>query len=438
MKSKLIQAYKEERIEIFNKKFGVIFDGEDNLKSLAVENIIDSSPTAFQCADTYSTFLAGAGFEIDLSNVNLSEDEFEKYNPNNLLFDVCDVLGYQQGVYVLVGYNANYEKDSFKIIPYTLCKVGKKDTNDFSGKILVSKKGWGKSLKKEEIDIFDVYNPRSEVIQAQVEACEGWENYKGQIHFFKLSKKTTYPKSLIERAYLFADVENQIGLYYNGTVKRGFENTTMIRHRKFPNRQDQEAFEENIKKLSGLENASSKLVVEDDWDDEREKSGNFKFDTIVNDVKAEKYAHFENSSSNFIRKAFKNIPPSIIDMVSGKLGHTSADDLKMAQSIYNSIISKDQEKVETFFSELFRNYKDAINPTGSWTIKQYALLDDGTVDYAEAVPATPAPSLNSINGIILIQKSIKEEITSYEAGIKMIELLFGYSNEQAKEILKLK
>ena len=452
MKSKLIETYKEEKIEIFNKKFGVIFDGEDNLKSLAVENIIDSSPTAFQCADTYSTFLAGAGFEIDLSKNNLSENEFEKYNPNNLLFDVCDVLGYQQGVFVLVGYNANNEKDSFKIIPYTLCKVGKKDINDFSGKILVSKKGWGKSLKKEEIDSFDIYNPRPEVIQNQVEASGGWENYKGQIYFFKLSQKLTYPKSLIERAYLFADVEHQIGMYYNGTVKRGFENTTMIRHRKFPNKQDQETFEENIKKLSGLENSSSKLVVEDDWDDERDKSGNFKFDTIKSDVKSEKYAHFESSSSNFIRKAFKNIPPQLIDYVAGKLGNTSGEDLIKAQSVYNSIISKDQEKVETFFSELFRNYKENINPTSNWTIKQYALLEDGTVNYDQSNPivktsqeldveairtaqATLRGSVGGVTSILAIQTSVSLKTTTLDSGVAMLINIFGYSDEVAKRML---
>ena len=56
MKSKVVEQYKEERIEIFNKRLGVIFDGEDNLKPLVIENLIDSSPTAFQCAWLYESF----------------------------------------------------------------------------------------------------------------------------------------------------------------------------------------------------------------------------------------------------------------------------------------------------------------------------------------------------------------------------------------------
>ena len=215
-----------------------------------------------------------------------------------------------------------------------------------------------------------------------------------------------------------------------------------------------------IKKTSGFEGSSSKIVVEDEWDDEREKSGNFKFDTIKNDIRADKYAHFETSSANFIRKAFKNIPPQLVDYVAGKLGNTSGEDLIKAQSVYNAIISRDQEKIETFFAELFRGYKSDINPTGNWTIKQYSLLDDGTVNYQQGVDITktagaPEPqseeqlaakeirvaqaqlrgSVGGVTAILEIQKSVSEQITSYDAGVAMLENIFGYSNEVAKAML---
>lgn len=381
MKSEIVKSYTEEPMQIYNKRLGIIFNGEDNLKPLVVENLIDNSPTAFQCAWTYETFLAGGGFEVDLSKINLSENPFEITTPNDLLFNIAEPISRHQGVFIHVNYNLNYEKDSFEVVPFTLCRLGKPDSDNFSGKILVSKKGWGKNLKKEEIDVLDAYNPIPEVIQAQVEAAGGWQFYKGQILFFKLSNKYTYPKSLIEVAYTFATVEHKLGLYYVGTVDRGFEDITIIRHRKFDNEEARSNFKKNIQDISGIENANSKMLLEDDWDDEREKSGHFKFDTIVNNTKPDKYAHFEDSSANFIRKAFKNIPPQLIDYVAGKLGNTSGEDLMKAQSVYNALISKDQEKLEILFSELFRNYKHPINPSNNWTIKQYKLLDDGTVDY---------------------------------------------------------
>ena len=459
MKSKVVELYKEDVKEIYNKRFGVIFNGEDNLRPTIIENLINSSPTAFQCAWLYERFLGGAGFEVDLSKVNLSKGIIP-YSPNKLIFDSCQPLSRHQGFFMHVSYNANYEKDSYKLIPYTQCRVGKKDSREYIGKILVSPKGWGRDLKKEDVKVYDVYNPNPVVIQAQVDAAGGWHNYAGQIFFFKFSSTNVYPRSLVETAYTFADTEHQLGLYYNGTAKRSFENTTFVRHRKFGDSQDQKEFYENLTKISGFENSSSKLVIEDDWDDEREKTGNFKFDTIKNDVRADKYAHFEESSANFIRKAFKNIPPQLVDYVSGKLGNTSGEDLIKAQSVYNAIISRDQEDLELAFAELFRNYKEDINPSGNWTIKQYSLLDDGTVNYnagtditqtagtpqmqteeklaqkeIRAAQAQLRGSVGGVTAILEIQKSVSDGTTSNDAAVAMLENIFGYSNEVAKRML---
>ncbi|CAL2085148.1 hypothetical protein [Tenacibaculum sp. 190524A02b] len=379
MKSKVVEAYKTESQEVYNKRFGVVFNGEDNLKPLIVENLIDSSPTALQCTWIYASFLGGGGFETDLSDINLSENFWETTTPNDLLFEVCDPISRHQGVFVHVGYNANYEKDSYKVVPYTLCRVGKKDSKGYSGKVVVSPKGWGRSVKKENIDVFDVYNPNPKVIQEQVDKVGGWDNYKGQIFYFKLSNKYTYSKSLIETAYTYADSEHLMGQYYNNTIKRRFEDVDVIRHRAFPDKSSEDAFYKNIKQVSGLENASSKLIVEDDWDDEREKNGNFRFDKLESGGSPDKYEHIETVATNKIRKVYKT-PPQLIDFIQGKLGNTSGEDLKTAQAVYNSITARSRGRLEMFFKELFRNYKEPINTENNWTIKQYALLKDGTVD----------------------------------------------------------
>jgi len=378
MKSRIPKAYKEERKEIFNKRFGVIFNGEDNLKPLVIENAIDLSPTASQCADTYESFLGGGGFEFDMSNVNLSDVFWEDIKPDDLLSEACTDIARQGGVFINVGYNAAFTKEYYKVIPYSLCLLGKKDSDGFSGKIVVSPNGWGKTLKKDEVDVYDTYNPNPDIIQKQVERDGGWHNYKGQIFFFKLDKKFTYPKSLVERAFPFLEVEYKMGLYYKGVVNRSFEDITVVRHKEFPDPKDENQFYKNMESLSGLENSSSKLMVQDDWDDDSEKQGKFKFDTIKNGVKAEKYAHFESSSSNFIRKSFRNIPPQLVEFIQGKLGGT--EDLSTAQAVYNSNTAKDRNKIERLFKELFSNYKEDINPTGDWNIKQYKLLDNGTTD----------------------------------------------------------
>lgn len=445
MKSKLIQAHAEERKEIFNRSLGVYFNGEDNMYPLLVENLIEASPTAGQCSWLYESFLGGGGFERDFSDVDLSEGDFYMYNPNDLLMDVAESISKHQGVWVHVNYNALYQKEDFSVLPYGQCRLGKKDDKDYHGKVVISQKGWGRSLKKEDVEVIDVYNPRHEVIQAQVDAAGGWENYKGQVIFFSFQPKKMYPTSLIESVYLFADTEYQMGLFFNATSRRGFNDATIIRHKKFENSQDERDFEGNLKGLMGMENSSSVMTQEDDWDSDNQEGG-IKIDTIKSDIKPDKYAHFETASSNYIRKAYKNIPPQLVDYVAGKLGNTSGEDLRKAQAVYNSLIARDRLKLERLFSILFDDYKNDINPEGNWKIKQYSLLDDGTageetvnsVDFDEKIKearATLRGSVGGVTAVLNIQKSVAEGVTERPAGLTMLQEIFGFSAEVAEKIL---
>lgn len=382
MKSKVVEQYKQERKEVYNKRFGVIFNGEDNIRPTIIENLIDSSPTALQCAGLYQSFLGGAGFEEDLSEIDISQDFWETQSPNDLLYEICEPISRHQGVFIHVQYNALFEKVGFKVFPYSLCRLGKPDSRNFSGKVIVSPNGWGKSLKQDEIQLYDIYNPRKEVIQIQVERDGGWDNYNGQILFFKLSNKYAYPKPLIESSYLFADVEHKMGQFFNATVSRGFNDVTIVRHRAFEKPHEEEAFKNDIREVTGVENASSALIIEDDWDDDStsKEQGNVRFDKIPSDQKPDRYAHFETSSSNFIRKAFKGIPPVLVDYVTGKLGGSNGGDIREAQSVYNKLTAQDRAKIEKLFKELFWNFHEPINPDNNWKIKQFSLVEDEVIN----------------------------------------------------------
>lgn len=379
MKSKLIQDHAQSDKRIFNKQMGVYFNGEDNLYPLLIENLINASPTATQCAWLYESFMSGGGFVQDFTAIDLDEEAYRLYSPDDLLFDITESLSRQQGVFVHINYNAMYQKENFAVIPFDLCRLGKMDDKDYSGKVVKSNEGWGRDLRKTNLQVFDAYNPRQEVIQAQVEAAGGWEKYKGQILYFTFQPKSIYPKSLLDSVYLFADTEYQIGLFFNSTTKRGFNDAKLIRHHKFPDTQSERDFEQNLRGLMGMENASSIMTVEDDWDSDNQE-GKIKVETFASDVKAEKYLHFEEASANYIRKAFKNIPPQLVDYVAGKLGNSSGEDLVKAQSVYNSLVARDRLKIERLFRILFENYKNDFNPTKDWTIKQYSLLQDGTIN----------------------------------------------------------
>jgi hypothetical protein len=385
MESKLISVDSRKRKEVFNKQLGVIFNGEDNLYPVLVENLIKSSPTTKQCAEIYESFIGGSGFVADLAE-EPTDNLLDTKTPSDLLFEVTPEFASFQEVWIQVGYNAAFEKVEFHVIPDEFCKKGKADDDNYSGRIIVNPDGWDRRADKKKIQVFDTYNPLPEVIQEQVERDGGWENYKGQILHFKLNnQKGTYAESLVENCYMFSDTEANLGLHYNRTVRKGFKDAWIVRHKKFDSKPKQTNFETNLKQVYGNENTGGILLVEDEFNSENKETSKFQFDFLEDKTKADKYKHFEESSANYIRKAFKNIPPAIVDFVPGKLGNSSGDDLRADESLYNKATAKDRQKIERLFSELYRNYHIDINPSGDWSIGLYSLMEDGTIEEDAAI-----------------------------------------------------
>ncbi len=377
-KAYVVENYKGEQQVSFDKRLGIMPNGEDNQKPQIIENIINSSPTALLCAGMYSNFIVGGGFEFGSPSLGFKKNTWQEVNLNDLLLSLGKPLSRHGGVFIHVQYNAMYEKVSFKTIPYTLCRIGKKDSNDYAGKIVVSPNGWGRYFKKKDLKIFDAYNPNPDVIQTQVDFAGGWDNYNGQILYFKLNDEYDYANSPIETVFTSADTEYNLDLYYNSIVKKGFKDTTFIRHKEFEDSAVKREFRDSIKEATGPENANSIVLIQDDWDEDNNE-GNLKFKTIPDNSKPDKYNYIEQSCSNRIRKAYK-IPPQLIEATPGKLGNTSGQDLITAQATYNATTATEREALKSLFSELFRNFVIDINPANNWHIKQFRLLDDGTTN----------------------------------------------------------
>lgn len=459
MDSKIISVDSRKKREVFNKQLGVIFHGEDNLYPVLVENLIKSSPTTKQCCETYESFLGGSGFVAEMIE-EATDNLLESRSPEDLLYEVTPELSAHQEVWIHIGYNAAFEKTEHTVIPGEFCRKGKADDDNYSGKIIMNPDGWDRRADKKKIQVFDAYNPLPEVIQEQVERDGGWEHYKGQILHFKLSNnKGSYAESLVENCYKSSDTEANLELHYNRLVRKGFKDAWVVRHKKFDSQPKQTSFEQNLQQVYGNENTGGILLVEDEFNSELKETSKFQFDFLKDETKSDKYKHFEEAAANYIRKAFKNVPKTIVDAVAGKLGNTSGDDLRAAESLYNKATAKDRARIERLFSELYRNYHIDINPSGDWSIGLYSLMEDGTIEEdSEGDPNDPnSPAVQSnqsaeeklnkeaqanlrgsvggVTGVLSIQTSVSQEITDYGSGLTMLKEIFGFTEDVAKRIL---
>ena len=126
------------------------------------------------------------------------------------------------------------------------------------------------------------------------------------------------------------------------------------------------------------------------------------------------------------------IPPQILIVQSGKLGGTD-ERYELLQEFNNTYIEPRQKILSDIFTELFKeeiefnSYTDTINDTKK--------IDENIEAENRSVLRT---SSNGVSTLISIQTNINSDVISYEQGVYMLEVIFGYEKEESVRLLKNK
>ena len=274
-----------KKFPAYNHYKGILENGVYNRYPTEVEDLINNSPNASQCADIYANFLSGKGFET--TPTNLSEFYWLYYDQNDLLRDVVESISRHQGAFIHVRYNANFEKSGFACLPYENCRLSKIDSQNYYAFVYHNSTAYRNrfGIDDEFITKYHSYNPNPEVIEKQVEKVGSIERYNGQVYYLKLGNKYVYTDPLISRAWECAQVDYQLNQYYLATVKNGFHDTLVIRHNQFANEEELKAFEKALNEVIGTQNASSILRIEDNFGGE-DIEGNFKIEQLKKQYQA--------------------------------------------------------------------------------------------------------------------------------------------------------
>ena len=171
-----------------NKTEGILNYDIDNSYPQRINTIINSSGTGTLCTSLFGKFLYGGGFVQEaLAKTIVSPSK--KMTANKLLFKTGKAVSKFNGFAIHVNYNALYKKSSLNYVPFQDVRFTTSENEDYPDMIAVYD-DWDKTksskIKKEEIDYINFYNPDPEVIQSEVDAAGGWENYKGQIYYWSV------------------------------------------------------------------------------------------------------------------------------------------------------------------------------------------------------------------------------------------------------------
>lgn len=440
---KLIGSETADRnVTLFDKSLGVIRNGEDNLYPTRIERAINSSVTAKSCADMYGKFIMGTGFTVEMESFIVGKTKNRKLTPNKLLQSISNELKKHLACFIHINYNANFKISSVAVIPYKYCRFGQSDDANYSGKIIVYN-NWDKSksnrMEKSKFKAFDIFNTNPEVIKYQIEKAGGFNKYLGQIYYLSLDHSSTYPLSPIDVCLEDAESEYNFSVFRNTTITGGFFSPIVMRHSKFDDKKEKDAFVEKVKNLKGAKNVDKILLLEDEFTSDN-KDGSLRIDKVDLNYNDKTFGTWPADVSNNIRKAYKNIPVVLVDYEAGKLGNTSGESFYAAQKFYNSITAEERMTVSAAMKEIFSNFYKNINPENDWSINELEILkQDVTVDaQAQALQQSQAQLGGSVGGVtslLQIQTSVAQGTTTYESGVAMMKYIYGFEDAVAREIL---
>lgn len=383
-KVSVVSLHKESRRTESNKYKGYPFlaNGEKNDYPTMIELLVGGSATAKACAGVIADFIYGKGFSLEAEARAAARQQRTRFRkdtlyindkretPNDLLKKVARSLSYHKGVFVQVNYNQLFQKTSVQVLPYRYCRLGARDSNNYRGKVLYYE-NWDNLQDKKEVDknvkAIDLYDPSPKVIQEQVDAAGGWDNYKGQVYFLNLDRNDSYPLAWADVVLLDCESEMLSTKYTRNGFKKGFFGTYAFVTSTMNSDEDREDFRDNLRNSIGVEAEQSVFHFE------LEMKGDKLEDQVLvkpieSNVKADLFEYADKKTANNIRKTYGNIPPVLIDFVEGKLGNTSGDSLKEARIFMQEQTQEERQDVQEMFEELFDNFAEPISSNGLFEI----------------------------------------------------------------------
>lgn len=362
----------------FDKQIGIIKNGIDNAYPERIERFINNSVTAKTSANIMAAFLVGKGFGEPNNKIIVNAKK------GTTLFKLADKISKnltrQRGVYIHVNYNLNYTFDSIDVLPFNHCRLGKKDDDDYNGKIGVSEKFGTEKIKNSDIEFIDVYNPDKEVIKAQIDNCKGdtevekLRNYKGQIWFINLDDDYIYPLSTIDAVQNDCDSEAQASIFKNRSLRKGFFGKNVVltdpligglEDYETPElfaiaKSEREDFKDTINDFIGAENVGGSLHIEKEFQDGQKLEDVFKIINIDSNIDDKMFEYTENSTFKNILMAFNNIPSGLV-RTDNTMFAQSGESIYAMQKAYQDNTMSIRMEIEAIVNVLMDNFKKKTN-----------------------------------------------------------------------------
>lgn len=354
IKIALTSAKPPQFIEKANKDF--IYYGEKNDYPQYLTELYKRSVMHSSIIDTKVKFIQGGGWKVNKQGISVADysklvnwlkDINDKDNLRELTFKVVQDIEMYNGVALEVVWNKAGTSYEINHIPFSYIRSNEDNTEFYYTKKWVKINYKGERLPNnapEDEEDFETYKPYDE------------NNRKGkQLFYYKVyyPELETYTLPNYLSAITSIDTEIRIDNFHNSFIRKGFSASHMVNFfNGVPTPEEQRKMKQKIKEeLTGDDEAGS-FILNFAVDKEHGSEvvtltpANFdkQFEQLRQDVK-----------DNILQRHGITHPSMVGVMVPGKLGGSTASEMKVGIEHFNHLYVKDRQRiVEDIFNELFK------------------------------------------------------------------------------------
>ncbi len=368
-------AQPTNRVKKFqHKHLGIITYDTDNIYPQKVDLLLSGSSTGKTAVKRYSKHIIGQGFTDESFNL-MSINRFGLTN-EGLLRKIARSFAKHEGFALHFNFNVFGEWVELNFTPFKDCRLGLPDDHNMTSNIKLYNNWAGemdKRFMKADIHHIDIWNPKPEVVQSQIERAGGLHKYKGQILYYGEDGQLKYPASPFDSVREDLETDMGIQVFKNSNVRNRFAGTKIITTPKFDDDKQRAEFQENIQEIQGPENTSTVMHFEqDDFGDE---SAKIQIDDIAQPSNDKQYQWHEQSVQNNIRKSL-GVPPVMMgDFPKGGLGNIQ--EYENGFRVMNQITKDDRLMIQRLFSKIYQFRAFGGQPTNDFSINPLELDDNG-------------------------------------------------------------
>lgn len=352
----------------FHSSLGMQMFGNDNLYPQHLLAITSASGTAELCLGRYAHFIEGNGFADETTadmEVNRTGGTMD-----DLLRACAKDLARFGGFALHVNFDVFGDIVEVQHVPFENCRLAEADKDGVVSEVLVHP-DWSGNLHRggervrvdeTQVERFAVWNPIREVVMAQIEACGGIENYKGQVMYVSNTGGLSYPIPIYDAIVTEMSTDEGLGNIKNRNARNNFLTSCMMVARKSMYVADDGREEEremispeDLKAFQGDTNVGKILYVEVENDEDEPKVVELPVKNYDKDFTVTEESTIERIYAQFHQELFHAIRI-------GKLGF-SGQVMKEAYEYYAGMVTTEQRMIERAFGKIFgKEINLAIEP----------------------------------------------------------------------------